>query len=341
MRSMLLVLAFAAAAGTARAATLDEYVAGLTRIDAALHGGRLDDARAEARRLEPMDIDWPNGRFHADAALLTSIVNAKQADVHLMERLETTIAELRRASTAPAAGRNDHALLDKIAREEEVAKPRAGGEAVADDELTTNSMVRFSQATSRAMKWIADKLTEFFEWLMRFWPEPKAKEKGKGGIRGIAIGVAVVIAILIAALAYAALRRSRRRREAPLQSAAPAMSARDEDPLSRGVNEWERYAAQLAAAGRTREAIRAWYHAVLVTLYSASILHFRKGRTNWEYVAMLAPSLAWRGDFVELTRRFEVEWYGLHESAEEALDECRETALAIMESVRRAGRGAA
>jgi hypothetical protein len=157
----------------------------------------------------------------------------------------------------------------------------------------------------------------------------------------VVIAIAVVIVVLIGALAYAALRRSRRAREMPLQSEAPAMSAHDADPLSRGANEWERYAAQLAAAGRTREAIRAWYHAVLVTLYSASILHFRKGRTNWEYVSMLAPSLTWRGRFVELTRQFEVEWYGLHESAEETLEECRETARQIMDSVRRVSRGAA
>ena len=61
-------------------------------------------------------------------------------------------------------------------------------------------------------------------------------------------------------------------------------SQRDADPLSREQDEWEKYAAELAAAGRLREAIRAWYHAVLVGLFRAGLLHHHKGRTNWEYV---------------------------------------------------------
>jgi hypothetical protein len=115
----------------------------------------------------------------------------------------------------------------------------------------------------------------------------------------------------------------------------PIASKRDEDPLSRGATEWERYAAQLAASGRIREAIRAWYHAVLVTLYAAGILHFRKGRTNWEYVAALSPEIAWRSEFVTLTRRFEEEWYGRERSAIEALEDVSGHAREILDIVRR------
>src|SRR5207244_5595400 len=111
-------------------------------------------------------------------------------------------------------------------------------------------------------------------------------------------------------LALEVVRRSRRRELVAVATSDPVASRADEDPLSRAANEWERYAAQLAAAGRIREAIRAWYHAVLVTLYGAGILHFRKGRTNWEYISTITPTIPWRGDFVKLTRRFEHEWYG-------------------------------
>jgi hypothetical protein len=120
-------------------------------------------------------------------------------------------------------------------------------------------------------------------------------------------------------------------------TSVPFGSKRDEDPLSRGAMEWERYAIQLAAAGRFREAIRAWYHAVLVTCYAAGVLHFRKGRTNWEYVATLAPSLPWRPEMIRLTRRFEREWYGSDESTLGALDDCGASARAILESVRERG----
>jgi hypothetical protein len=122
---------------------------------------------------------------------------------------------------------------------------------------------------------------------------------------------------------------------APLVKSDALTSKRDDDPLSRGATEWERYAAQLAASGRIREAIRAWYHAVLVTLYGAGILHFRKGRTNWEYVAALSPDLAWRAQFVALTRRFEEEWYGRDRSSIEAFEEVSERAQHILDAVRR------
>lgn len=339
MRAATIALLLLIVATAAPAATLDHYVAALTSIHDALRGGRLEEARNQARPLLGAQIETPSGRFQADGPLLTSISEAKRVDIHLLERLETTLSELRRTSPA-TTGRSDHALLDAIAREQETARPREGGQALPDDKLTGNAMVRFAEAIGRGVEWVGDKLARFYEWLASFWPD-SPKNETRGTIRGVVIAIALVIVILIGALAYAALRRSRRAREVPLESEAPAMSAHDADPLSRGANEWERYAAQLAAAGRTREAIRAWYHAVLVTLYSASILHFRKGRTNWEYVSMLAPSLAWRGRFVELTRQFEVEWYGLHESAEEALEECRETARQIMDSVRRVSRGAA
>jgi hypothetical protein len=141
-------------------------------------------------------------------------------------------------------------------------------------------------------------------------------------------------------LALEIARRSKRRLAAVVTESDPVTSQRDDDPLSRGANEWERYAAQLAAAGRIREAIRAWYHAVLVTLYGAGILHFRKGRTNWEYVSSLAPDLPWRGEFIQLTRRFEEEWYGHDASGAEALDECSRRARRILDGARR-GRGVA
>ena len=80
---------------------------------------------------------------------------------------------------------------------------------------------------------------------------------------------------------------------------------------------------------------------MLVALYGAAILHFRKGRTNWEYVATLPPTLPWRRGFIELTRRFELEWYGLAESTSEALDDCRGQARAILNTVARTSRGAA
>jgi len=153
--------------------------------------------------------------------------------------------------------------------------------------------------------------------------------------------VKLFIVLILAILAFEVIRRSRKRAAILVEESAPLTSTSDDDPLSRGANEWERYAAQLAAAGRFREAIRAWYHAVLVTLYGANILHYRKGRTNWEYVAGVGPEHAWRARFIEITRLFEHEWYGSDDSSGDALDECAAAARDVLLAVRRANREAA
>jgi hypothetical protein len=150
-----------------------------------------------------------------------------------------------------------------------------------------------------------------------------------------------LIVLILAILAFEVIRRSRKRARNVVEESAPLTSTRDDDPLSRGANEWERYAAQLAEAGRLREAIRAWYHAVLVTLYGANILHYRKGRTNWEYVAGVGPEHAWRPRFIDLTRLFENEWYGSDDSSSDALAECSAAARHVLNSVRRTAREAA
>jgi hypothetical protein len=113
-------------------------------------------------------------------------------------------------------------------------------------------------------------------------------------------------------------------------------SRRDENPLSREASGWEEHARELAAERRFREAIRAWYHAVLVALFQAGLLHHQKGRTNWEYVARLDPRLGWRPGFVALTRLFDREWYGRRACDAAALAECAREARGVLVAVRSA-----
>ena len=87
-----------------------------------------------------------------------------------------------------------------------------------------------------------------------------------------------LVAAIALVLTVAAVRSMRRRDAAEERGeAGEAAPERDEDPLSREAAEWERYAGELAAAGRRREAIRAWYHAVLVALFRAGRLHHQRG----------------------------------------------------------------
>ena len=73
---------------------------------------------------------------------------------------------------------------------------------------------------------------------------------------------------------------------------------------------------------------------MLVALYRAGTLQYRKGRTNWEYVSAVPAGTSWRSRFIEMTRHFEREWYGRDTSTAEALLESEQMALALLSSVR-------
>jgi hypothetical protein len=331
MRKLTLALLLVAVSAGAAPLTVAQYAAALDHLAATVGGNQLDAARDEAKEL----IDVPvSGGFVTDRALLEQVIALKRADIQVRERLITTATELRR-SAGIAAPKEDLALLDKLRNEQTAAKPAAGGE-VMPDLANLSAWERIAKWTDKALQWIGDLLVRFFEWLAGFLPKSKhAKDAPTSGLRWIVGAIVVLIVIVLIVLAIEVIRRSQARVDTRAVESGPVSSRRDDDPLSRGANEWERYAAQLAAAGRLREAIRAWYHAVLVTLYGAGILHFRKGRTNWEYVSALSPQVPWRGEFVTLTRHFEHQWYGSDRSPAEALDEVSRRARGILDTVRR------
>jgi hypothetical protein len=320
--------------------TLDQYADALTRIRNLIAAGDLNAARGEATTLAGDDVVSPNGRFHSDTTLIAEINKAKPRDLGVETRIDATVAALRAtAPSKPAA--IDRPLLLRLQREQAVPELRRGGD-IRGVQPKTPLLIRMANAITAAAKWIGDKIGKFIDWLSRFWPKDDPKKKPATKALRWTVGTLVgLIVLILAILAFEVIRRSRKRVREVVEESAPLTSTRDDDPLSRGANEWERYAAQLAAAGRLREAIRAWYHAVLVTLYGANILHYRKGRTNWEYVATLGPEHAWRPQFIELTQRFEREWYGSDDSSSDALAECSAAARHVLNAVRRTNREAA
>ena len=315
---------------------IGEYIAALESIRTSVRANDATAARTQAQQLLAAGIDSPSGRFVADSVLLHAVMAAPQSSD---ARLTTTINALRAAAPATAAPLGDPSLIKKLRAEEAPNALQAGGEidtAPAGDEKTLDKIANW---ISRAWKWVGRQLDKLANWFDRWWPRERvgneSKKKATGSARGVVIVIVAAIVVVIGILAYEVVRRSRAAMPPPVAMSDAMASKRDEDPLSRSVNEWERYAVQLAAAGRIREAIRAWFHAVLVTLYAGGILHFRKGRTNWEYIAALSPDLAWRAEFVTLTRHFEEEWYGHDRSSLEALDDFSDRAKQILESLRR------
>ncbi|HEX3108807.1 MAG TPA: DUF4129 domain-containing protein [Thermoanaerobaculia bacterium] len=340
MRRLLYALVLIALASHSAAMTLANYIATLERIQSLVLAHQYAAAKTAAQSLHGQVIDSPKGRFNADETIVAALAAGDRVDPRFATRLATTIAELRAASGAATVRDPDMTIVDAIEKEQRVVPTGGGGGGDVSLE-PSNRVLGVGTAIEDAFKRIGKWIEELIDWFDSFWPDSDEKEKKPGNIRDIVITIAVGIVVIIILLAWTALRRGRRARPELATSVAMIPSARDEDPLSRASAEWEQYAAQLAAAGQFREAIRAWYHAVLVTLYSASILHFRKGRTNWEYIAALSPSLAWRTRFIALTRRFEYEWYGGTESTAEAFDDCSREARAILGALARPVRGAA
>jgi len=309
----LITLLLVALPAMAETISLDQYVSRLEHL-------RTTFSRDEARSLA------------ADVPLLEAIANATRADVQLQSRLAVTIDELRRiapASGAPA----DPNLLKRVASEQEVPELAEGGEIPVTPK-TTPLMERVARSIAAGWEWVIDKLGKLIDWIFDLLPTSVRRPGATGGMRWIVGALVAAIVLLIVFLAFEVRRRARRKSAAALDTSEPLGSNRDEDPLSRGASEWERYAAQLAQTGRFREAIRAWFHAALVSCYSAGVLHYRKSRTNWEYIATLAPSLEWRPEFISLTRRFEREWYGADQSTIDAYDDCRQRARAVIENLR-------
>jgi hypothetical protein len=341
MKRVLLVAAIIATLPLhAATLTLDQYTDALTRIRNLVAAGQMDVARAEATTLAGDDVVSPNGRFGTDTTLIAEVNKAKPRDLGVERRIDATIAALR--TTRPSkASAIDQAMLLRIQREQTAPELRGGGD-IRGVQPSTPWLQRVAAAIIKATKWIGGKVGKFINWLQHFWPADDPKKKTSSSTMRWTVGTLVgLILLILGVLAFEVIRRSRKRAPAIVEESAPLTSTRDDDPLSRGANEWERYAAQLAAAGRLREAIRAWYHAALVTFYGANVVHYRKGRTNWEYVAAVGPEHVWRARFIDLTRRFEQEWYGADDSSSDALAECSAAARHVIDAVRRANREAA
>jgi hypothetical protein len=339
--TVIIALVFSFSAYAKSTIPIDQYIARLQNLHTSIAANQLAAAKAGAEELKGSDIVSPRGNFHADDSLLLAIAQARAGDRVLLTRIELTIAELRAAADATNAT-PDPKLLQQVAAEQEVPELARGGEVAAPVIPEVPMIERVVRSIGRMFVWIWEKIVQFFEWLEGFLP--RSDESGAtSGMRWIVIAVVALIVIGIIFLAVEVIRRARRGDPQTLTSSAPLRSTRDDDPLSRGATEWERYAAQLAADGRYREAIRAWYHAVLVTCYGTGALHFRKGRTNWEYIASLPASTSWRSELIRLTQRFEQEWYGAEQSSEDALEDCSRRAKLILDALHRTAseRGAA
>lgn len=331
--AMLLLLAASPVAAQQRQLSLQEYRAELLRIAGALESGELEQTRADAATLLEARVVAGGETLSPDVTLLAPLADASAvsqpaSQARALRRLAGALA----ATGAPGPAPTDPKLLRRLAAEQMEATLQRGGKVDARLKPPTLSE-RVKRALETVGEWTSKAVDGLRELLRKLWP--RRSRQGRSGIE-VSSATTALVALFAAALVLLAWRALRGRRAAPLaplaeQAEAPA---RDDDPLSRQAAEWERYAAELRAKGRLREALRAHYHAVLVALFRAGLLFHQKGRTNWEYVAQLAPELRFRPAFIEITRRFDSEWYGRQRTTPEVLAEYASEAGRILRAVR-------
>lgn len=337
-RALLLSVLLLVAAPLAGAPlTVADYGARLAAIERRLAGGDWQGARDDARALSGQKVvaeGLDGEELVPDLSVLQPLATARTAaDAAAtrprLARLAATLGQQAAAASADA----DPRLLETVRKRQALPEIRAGGGTAPPVSRLESLRRALFELLEPPLRTLAEAFERFWDWLSGLFP--KERRASPLGFNLYTL-VVVLVAAAVGTFAFLAWRAFRQRRRAEPAAAAGAVpdAARDDDPLSRETSEWERYADELARAGRLREAVRAWYHAVLVALYGSGLLHYRRGRTNWEYATALSPGLALRPAFFEMTHRFEREWYGHAESSEEALARARDLALELLQGLR-------
>ncbi len=343
--------AFPAVPASAAGISPEGYRGRLIEIRSRLEGGDWVGAGLGAHGLLEERVAWSAGELATDASVLgpiaraTTLAEARGPGGAHVRRLRRLIEEWAAVGAGSVAENDspkiaaDHALLERLRARDKLADLPGGGALPRPkpSEGVLGALGDFFAPLDRALRTLGRKI---LEWLERMFTAER-QEGGAASVSSLAIGIAILIALGLSGAAILYVRRRRKGGVSGRWEEAPTPPAADDDPLSREESEWERYARELERAGRPREAVRAWYHAVLVALYRSGFVHYRRGRTNWEYVASLAPSLSVRPGFADLTRRFEREWYGRDESSSEALAAVAEEAGELLGAVRALARSAA
>ncbi|MFQ6130901.1 MAG: DUF4129 domain-containing protein [Armatimonadota bacterium] len=122
------------------------------------------------------------------------------------------------------------------------------------------------------------------------------------------IGIAVGLIILLGLIVYhvlSVIRPALRRPVEPPQTRLLPDELREKKP-----GDLRRLAAQHAAKGDYRAALRWAYLALLVALDSGGLIEYDQRKTNWEYLRQLERDSALFAPARELTSLFDRKWYG-------------------------------
>jgi hypothetical protein len=314
---------------------VDSYREALDAIAIRLDAGDTRGAAELASSLAAEEIDWEGEPLLPDPALLAAIADGRGAEVRpALDALRAALSEKPAAAAEPTA--TDRRTLHRLVQEQ-LEKPSGAAALPGMPELEIPWRERIVQWLASAVRWVGRKLVALLHWLQRWWSPSERPLASPENTPGLARGVLVVVgivAVLLVGLAAVVLLRYRAPPTEP--AATPPAATADADPTSRDESAWRARADALAAEGRHREAIRAFYHALLVRCFQTGALQARRGTTNREYARALDTRVAWAPDFEELTLRFDLEWYGHDSSTAAAFRDFLERTETLMGRVARA-----
>lgn len=196
----------------------------------------------------------------------------------------------------------------------------------------------FREFEDRRGEGLADLVERVFEWIFRDRDidiePPSAPLMPDVPLPGATFFIVFAVLLLLAVTLY--LIATRRRGEQSARALERAAVTR-EDIRERPPASFLDEAAQLAADGAYRAALRSLYLATLVSLDRRRLIAFDPHLTNWQYLRQM-PRGDLRTAFHEFTRLFDHKWYGHEPTTEDDYARCRELATDI---VRRAQERAA
>jgi hypothetical protein len=181
--------------------------------------------------------------------------------------------------------------------------------AVTDTILGGPEFREFAERDTRSLR---DWLQKLLRWLRDLEDDPEP-EPARKPLALPPLSAEVLMVMSLIALCLIAVYVTSRRNAVvppPARGSAPQqeLALIEREPLS-FLDE----AAELAAQGQARAALRALYLATLVSLDRAALIELEPSRTNWQYIRSMPRGEA-RKLFSAFTRIFDHKWYG-HEPA--------------------------
>ena len=235
-----------------------------------------------------------NSWLHRDLDELKQADNWREKLAQLLSRLQSLEARVADRQN-PGAHAAENKQWDKTRLESILARP----EYAADTE-GENAFIRA--------------IRNFFEWLAKFFPKPRAGNAG--GVNWITriaqvlvIGLAVAVLLYVLKILYVRFSgRSRRPKTGKKREARIVLGERLEPEAT--ATDLLSEAEALARQGDLRAAIRKAYIALLVELGDRKMISLAHHKTNRDYLNSLRSVPGLHSRMRGLTDSFERHWYG-------------------------------